>query len=288
MNTACLTCAVLFFIALFQMSCTGSPAPQASQPGEIGRGTVSSSLNLADTESRDPHLYINDCQRLLFTAMWAGDAEAVQCYMDAGVDPNTPSAFDQRPGGHNDETILVDAVRHGYVEVVRVLVRAGADVNTAALLPKWDPEHGVDPTSWEPSQPLIFLALPPQPSERHFQILRVLLAAGADPNARMTHMPDRNITPLVVAANHSDYQSMELLLINRANPDVRPDGNTTLLWDAVSAGDFEKTEILLTDGADPTAVNLSSETTVLDHAEELGNEEIIRLLRNFKAPREQR
>ena len=96
-------------------------------------------------------------------------------------------------------------------------------------------------------------------------------------------MPDRNITPLVVATNHSDYQSMELLLINRADPEVRPDGNTTLLWDAVSAGDFEKTNILLTDGADPTAVNLSSETTVLDLAEELGNEEIIRLLRNFQS-----
>ena len=97
--------------------------------------------------------------------------------MDAGVDPNTRSTFDQSPGDHNGETILVDAVRHGYVEVVRVLVWASADVNAFALLPKLDPEHGVDPTSWEPSQPLIFLALPPQPSERHFQILRVLLGA---------------------------------------------------------------------------------------------------------------
>ena len=97
--------------------------------------------------------------------------------MDAGVDPNTPNTFDQSPGDHNGETILVDAVRHGYVEVVRVLVWASADVNAFALLPKLDPEHGVDPTSWEPSQPLIFLALPPQPSERHFQILRVLLGA---------------------------------------------------------------------------------------------------------------
>ena len=220
--------------------------------------------------------------------MWDGDAKVVQCYMDASADPDTPSTFDQRPGDHNSETILVDAVRHGYVEVVRVLVWAGADVNTSALLPKWDPEHGVDPTSWEPSQPLIFLALPPQPSERHFQILRVLLAAGADPNAKLTSRPDRNITPLVVASNHSDYQSMELLLINRADPDVRPDGNATLLWDAVSAGDVKKTDVLLTDGADPTAMNFSSETTVLEHALALGDDDIIRLLRSFKELRESR
>jgi hypothetical protein len=44
--------------------------------------------------------------------MWDGDAKAVQCYIDAGVDPNTPSAFDQRPGDHNGETILVDAGSH--------------------------------------------------------------------------------------------------------------------------------------------------------------------------------
>ena len=192
--------------------------------------------------------------------------------------PNTPNTFDQRPGDHNGETILVDAVRHGYVEVVRVLVWAGADVNTSALLPKWDPEHGVDPTSWEPSQPLIFLALPPQPSERHFQILRVLLAAGADPNAKLTRRPDQNITLLVVAANNSAYRSMELLFTHRADPDVRPDGDSTPLWDAVSAGDANKTNVLLIGGADPMAIQFSSGSTVIDHAMALGNEDIIHIL----------
>ncbi len=201
-----LACVTLLLVTLFQTSCV-TPDPQTSRADGDVPDAARPGPDGTDNASANQPLYLADCQRTLFTAMWAGDAEAVQCYMDAGVDPNSPSAFDQRPGDHNDETILVDAVRHGYVEVVRVLVWAGADVNTAALLPKWDPENGVDPTSWEPSQPLIFLALPPQPSERHFQILRVLLAADADPNARMTHMPDRNITPLVVAANHSDYQS---------------------------------------------------------------------------------
>ena len=81
---------------------------------------------------------------------------------------------------------------------------------------------------------------------------------------------------------------MELLLIHRANPDVRPDGNSTLLWDAVSAGDVKKTDVLLTDGADPMSIDFSSETTVLDHAMTLGNDEIIRLLLSFKRLREPR
>ena len=288
MKPVSLICATLIFIALVQISCT-TPGPQTSQSAESAPSTVSTRPNAADKESENKPLYLADCQRTLFTAMWDGDAKVVQCYIDAGVDPNTPSAFDQRPGDHNGETILVDAVRHGYVEVVRVLVWAGADVNTSALLPKLDPEHGVDPTSWEPSQPLIFLALPPHPSERHFQILRVLLAAGADPNARMTQMPDQNITPLVVAANNLDYRSMELILIPRAHrvdPDVRPDVNSTLLWDAVSAGDVQKTEVLLTGGADPEAINFSSETTILDHAMALGNDDIIRLLPSSKTSRE--
>ena len=281
MKLISLTCASLIIVVLALISCT-NPEPQTSQSAESVLGTASTGPNAADTMLRNSPIYTAACQRTLFTAMWDGDAKAVQCYMDAGVDPNTQSTFDQRPGDHDGETILVDAVRHSYVEVVRVLVWAGADVNTSALLPKWDPELGVDPTSWEPSQPLIFLALPPQPSERHFQILRVLLAAGADSNARLTRRPDQNITPLVVASNHSDYQSMRLLPLHRADPDVRPNGNTTLLWDAVSAGDVEKTLILLQARADPLAIDLSSETTVLDHAEELGNDRIIGLLRSYK------
>ena len=277
MQPVSLTCATLIFIALIQISCA-TPGPQASQSAESVPSTVSPHPDAADTTPGAPPRYIDACQRTLFTAMWDGDAKAVQCYMHAGVDPNTPNTFDQRPGDHNGETILVDAVRHGYVEVVRVLVWAGADVNTSALLPKWDPEHGVDPTSWEPSQPLIFLALPPQPSERHFQILRVLLAAGADPNAKLTRRPDQNITLLVVAANNSAYRSMELLFTHRADPDVRPDGDSTLLWDAVSAGDANKTNVLLIGGADPMAIQFSSGSTVIDHAMALGNEDIIHIL----------
>ena len=277
MKTVSLTYVALIFVALFQISCN-TPRPQTSQSAESVPSTASPHSNAADNMPRNSPIYIDACQRTLFTAMWDGDAKAVQCYMDAGVDPNTPSTFDQRPGDHNGETILVDAVRHGYVEVVRVLVWAGADVNTSTLLPKWDPEQSVAPASWESSQPLILLALPPQHSERHFQILRVLLAAGADPNAKLTRRPDQNITPLVVAADNSDYRSMELLLTHRADPDVRPDGNSTLLWAAVSVGDYKKANTLLIGGADPMAIQFSSGSTVIDHAMALGNEDIIRIL----------
>ncbi len=271
-----LTSATLIFIILLQTSCI-SAGPQTPQPAGNVTSTASRNPNPPATIAGGQPRYIEACQRTLFTAMWAGDAEAVQCYMDAGVDPNTPSTFDQRPGDHDGETILVDAVRHGYVEVVRILVWAGADVNTLALLPTLNSEGTVAPTSWEPSQPVIFLALPPQPSERHFQTLRVLLAAGAEPSAKLALPRNQNITSLVIAANHSDYQSMELLMTHRADPDVRPDGNTTLLWDAVSAEDVEKTFTLLAGGADPKAVDFSSGKTVIDHATELGNKHIIRM-----------
>ena len=284
MRPISLTCAILILIVLIQISCKPL-GPQTPEPSTIVPSTASPRPKVADMRPGASPLYIDACQRTLFTAMWDGDGKAVQCYMDAGVDPNSRSAFDQRSGDHNGETILVDAVRHGYVEVVRVLVWAGADVNTLALLPKFDPEHGLDPASWEPTQPLIFLAFPPQPSERHSQIARVLLAAGADPNARLARLPSQNITPLVVAANGSDYQSMELLMIHGADPDIRPDGNSTLLWEAVSTGDVEKAAILLTGGADPRAVDFSSETTVIDHAMALGNDDIIRSLRSFEHKR---
>ena len=105
-----------------------------------------------------------------------------------------------------------------------------------------------------------------------------LLAAGADPNAKLTRRPDQNITPLVVAADNLAYRSMELLFTHRADPDVRPGGNSTLLWDAVSAGDVKKTNVLLIGGADPMAIQFSSGSTVIDHAMALGNEDIIRIL----------
>jgi uncharacterized protein len=60
-------------------------------------------------------------ERDFFTAVCEGDALAVETHLGKGADPNGRDS-QQRPA-------LYLAAFHGHAEVVRTLVRAGADVN---------------------------------------------------------------------------------------------------------------------------------------------------------------
>jgi ankyrin repeat protein len=69
----------------------------------------------------------------------------------------------------------------------------------------------------------------------HAEIVEVLLAAGAEPNARQQH----GWTPLHAAAENGDLRSLEALLAAGANPALRNDDGRSP-WDlALESGHAE-------------------------------------------------
>ena len=237
---------VLALMALAGTSCLASTA----QPTPTS--TISDVRNSPATSANQTEA----CGQInLHQAMWTADAHAVRCHLAAGADPDTRSNIDIKPGDHDGETILVDAVRYGYVEIARALVEAGADVNTMSLTPKFDRKTGTDHTSYEPVQPLIFLIQHLTRSDRHVEIARILLDAGADPNAAIVRPDTDTIYVLEFAANWRDHRIMQLLIDAGADVDTPSDGQTTLLWHAVAWQDAEMVRMLLDAGANPNAVN---------------------------------
>ena len=153
------------------------------------------------------------------------------------------------------------AVWSGQVETVRRLLAMGASPSAADR---------------DGTTPLYAAALRPNPT-----LVRLLLAAGADPNAESSGESEG--TPLCAAACWGHSAVVGELLAHGADPDQREDGGTgcsPLLW-ACRNGHEETVRLLLEAGADPNqAVDA---TTPLLAAAERGSLAIVRLLLGFGA-----
>ena len=136
---------------------------------------------------------------------------------------------------------LTYACRNQFVDMVRLLVARGADVNK------------VDFTGYSPLQAAI----------RCSDIVEVLLAAGADPNAYFT---DGSTALLKVLLSSSDQANGILLLLlqHGADPNLAhaDTGNTALMAAALTVSIYQIDQ-LLEHGADVTLVNHAG-NSVLD------------------------
>jgi ankyrin repeat protein len=95
-------------------------------------------------------------QSALSNAVSTGDAQLVRMLLRHGANPSL--------GSYEQQTPLILAAHHGYVEIVQLLIAAGADVNTS------EERYG-------------FTALTSAAKEGHGYIVGLLLAAGADSHA---------------------------------------------------------------------------------------------------------
>ena len=227
-------------------------------------------------------------------------------------------------------TALVYAARVGSIESARVLLDAGADVNQVTKY-GWSPllaatqnrnyqlakfliEHGANVNlankgGWTP----LYLATdnrnleggdyPTRPPDMdHLEYIKLLLDAGADPNARLTEstetrtvftnqwLDEDGATAFLRASQSGDIDLMKLLLAHGADPKINTKLGVTPL--AVAAGigwvegitkeqspaeTIEAVKMLLDLGIDP---NYQAETgrTALHGAAHKGATEVVRVL----------
>jgi ankyrin repeat protein len=197
----------------------------------------------------------------LIEAVKRGDVAAARLLLDRGADPNVrevvltkPSLADRNEGGKPTlaDTVLMIAVQQGHIQLVKLLLRKGADVNgrgTAGFTP------------------LIEAA-----RRRRADLAKLLLGHGARPNQQS----DDGDTALLFAANEGQTAMIDVLLDHGA--DINGGSGETPLAMAADTGWKDVVKLLISRGAD---VNLcrNGSMTPLECALIEGNQEVAALLR---------
>jgi ankyrin repeat protein len=168
----------------------------------------------------------------------SGSAPVVEKLLAAGVDANTTGPY--------GETALHTCAHAGKVEAAKVLIAHGASLDAG--------------DSWRGQTPLMWAS-----AQGHPDVMRVLIEAGADVNARSgiiawerqrtseprdKWLPPGGLTPLLFAAREGCVDCAKVLLSSGANPNiVDPDQYTPLIMSLVN-GHFDVAGALIDAGAD--------------------------------------
>ncbi len=184
-----------------------------------------------------------------------------------------------------EATVLMHSTVLGGLEVMRLLLDAGADPNaknhrnaTALVWASSNIEavrllldRGADPNarSVEGRSPLMIASVQPSGAD----LMALLLDKGADPNAK--DLVGR--TTLMNAASAGSVESLRLLLAKGANPNVRMENGSTALLDAARSRNFATVKLLIDKGADVNA-RTKRGASALDIAASWGSTDIVKLL----------
>ena len=186
-------------------------------------------------------------EQALISAAAEGEIAVVRSMLDKGVNPNVQNSGVLPP--------LCRAAEGGHVEVVHLLLDAGADVNAHI--------------SFHDS---LSSALHYAVSRGHVEVARLLLDGKADVNANTN---DRDAAPLHLAEN---AQVTRLLLASGANVGAQDwEGDTPLGW-AAASNRVEVARELLDGGADVNAKNWNGRTPLYWAAKSGDYAEVTRVL----------
>ncbi len=152
------------------------------------------------------------------------------------------------------------ALRHGNLDLVRLLLDHGADPNVMA-----EPAPG-NPAPGKPPREIIGNPLHQAARGGNAEAVKLLLGKGGDPNRAI---PNNGETPLHLAAQANRPEILEALLQAGAKLEAKtdtvepgsdeswPTGGWTPLMSAAEAGSLAALEFLLKKGADPNARSAS-------------------------------
>jgi ankyrin repeat protein len=168
----------------------------------------------------------------------SGGAAVVEHLLKAGVNPNATSQL--------GETALHTCAHNGNVDAAKVLLARGAKVDAG--------------DSWRGQTPLMWAA-----AQGHAAMVRVLVEAGADVNARSTvvtwerqrtaeprdkWLPPGGFTALLLAARAGSVDAVKVLAASGADiNEIDPESHTALVL-ALMNGEFDVAGALIDAGAD--------------------------------------
>ena len=250
------------------------------------------------TAGRDrPNFTQNGLTPLLFAAR-SGDVESAQLLLAAGANANDKTA--------DDLSALVLATVRGFPKVAMLLLDHGADANAEAsgytalhwAAGSWETEMTTRSINVERGEWHTVTGL----REGRLELVKSLLAHGANPNAGLQAPPSRaggsrnpelpeliGATPLLLAALAGQPDVIRALIENGADPALRTKENGTALMAASGLGrvpgevivkesaTLEAARLLIDRGADVNAVD-DVGNTALHYAAYLRRESIVRLL----------
>ena len=181
-----------------------------------------------------------------------GKAEKVSSLLSIGMNPDCQSF----PWG--GITPLNWAATNGHTDVVKLLLRAGADPNIADL--------GRETPLSEASR------------KGHKYVVKLLLEARAEPHTT----DDFGRTPLYWAARYGHTEVVKLLLDPVVKPNT-PDasGRTPLYWAAIK-GHTDVVKLLLKNGADPNIADDWTDTPLYAASRE-GHKDVAKMLLEAEA-----
>ena len=172
--------------------------------------------------------FLENGANALIYAIIKGRTRVVRLLLERGADPSTKARTGKYAGNSFPLHALAVAAEHGHLEIVRMLIRAGAQVNNSITFNQD--------------------ALSAAASRGHTEVVRELLTAG--------HQIDDGVglKALRAAINHSMTQGPALLLIEAG---VKVDGEpgANLLIAAAQYHWATTVKALLEAGADPTLKN---------------------------------
>jgi ankyrin repeat protein len=185
----------------------------------------------------------------IYFAAESGDTNAIAQYLALGSNVNANIncyPFSERV----ERAPLLDvAVQNGQIETINFLLSNGANPNQVDF-------RGDPPIMWAIGR--VANHVSPVSPEKHLQIFKMLLAAGASPNAPAAS--EYRYTPLIEAASLGQTQIVRELLAVGANVNgTNKIGQTAL---HLSGRHADVTKLLLLAGADPKAKDASGATPI--------------------------
>ncbi|XP_013373012.1 PREDICTED: ankyrin repeat and SOCS box protein 3 isoform X3 [Chinchilla lanigera] len=148
------------------------------------------------------------------------------------------------------------AVENGQIDVLRLLLQHGANVNGSHSMCGWNPLHQAS-------------------FQENLEIMKLLLREGADKECR----DDFGITPLFLAAQYGKLGSLNILISSGANVNCQALDKATPLFIACQEGHTECVELLLSSGADPNLYcNEDNWQLPVHAAAQMGHTKILDLL----------